>query len=120
MCFTYDSQATIWEEQYRKARKAHHCTGCSRGIKPGDRYWYVSGFTKDYDSWFHTNECEACRYHRALIYAVEKSEGCFDHESWVMLEELEEELSNRGWYVPDMIDTWAPEDGEHKVVRLDA
>ena len=98
MCFTYDEEtAAVWSEQYRKARKPHECTGCSRGIKPGDHYWYGTSFTKSYESWQHSNECEACRFHRALIYAEEISEGCAEHESWVFLEELEEVLSNRGW-----------------------
>jgi len=117
MCFDYEGPSAIWEEIYRKARKPHHCTGCARGIKAGEHYWYGSSL---YDgNWQHTNECEACRYHRALIYATERSEGCAEHESWVFLEQLEEELDNRGWHVPDMTsDTWAPEDGEHAVVRF--
>lgn len=117
MCFVYDGCSDIWEEHQRTARKPHHCDGCSRGIKPRERYLYASSL---YDGhWQHTKECEACRFHRALIYAEEIAAGCAADESWVHLAELDEELSQRGWYVPGVTsDTWKPEDGEHAVTRF--
>jgi len=30
---------TILSDHHPKARKAHDCGGCSRGIKRGERYW---------------------------------------------------------------------------------
>lgn len=99
MCFAYDETYVVYRSTWRRARKPHNCAGCSRGIAAGELYVDHFGVMRGEspDTW---NECESCRYHRALIYACERAEGCEAHESWYPIEMIDEEMEERRWYVP--------------------
>lgn len=117
MCYSHDEYATVWREEWRRARKQHNCDGCGKIIEPGDQHVYVFSITRGYGA-YTSRECETCRYHRAFIYAEERSEGCHEGESWYPLEVFHDEMSDRGWFVPGVCGH--REDEDRTVVRFGA
>jgi len=98
MCYDSDEPADIWECEERRARKEHTCTECRKVIPVKGWYKYYTWLSDGH--WSHAKICEDCIILTAYLYALERSEGCREWESWPPIgggvSELYEDLYNRG------------------------
>lgn len=78
MCFNVVA-ASMYREDYRKARKQHTCCECQMPILPGERYQEVFGIW-DGDAALHRT-CAVCQWFRERLIEAELDAGCRRYEA---------------------------------------
>jgi hypothetical protein len=94
MCvIDFDEYCTVWQENTRKARKAHKCSCCRRQIEPGETYLtHFSIFDGNCNSEKCCSDCEKDREEFAAAHGgVLTNPGSFVQTLWDCMSEGDDE-----------------------------
>lgn len=112
MCYADDGESIpILGSKWVVGRRKHECSECQGSIPKGQLHEHSWGVCSEY-GWTHWRICERCHYLIACIYALERAEGCQPWESKpvVGLNYVQEDIRDRGLYLPGDLDTHDLED----------